>query len=191
MVGVGVVRKTFAVSYDNTYVQRPLVGSCSALSTGFAVFFSIFELTRRAAMKSKVVSYDLVRSHAFERYTSDSVRKHTPRVMHAMTLVAGGAIAGLAYELTCRPWDIARKAVHIDRLNPISERHSIASILLRKLRNDGILSYFRDPNHVPHHVDPSTSAVRRRLYLAARTLARVGPWGVGFLVWEALGPGIA
>jgi hypothetical protein len=29
-----------------------------------------------------------------------------------------------------------------------------------------------------------------RMYPFLRTLGRVGPWGVGFLVWEAYGPGI-
>jgi len=122
---------------------------------------------------------------------SDSLRRHVPRVVHATTLVTGGAFAGLAYELTCRPWDVARKAVHVDRVRSVSERHSVTVILLRKLQEDGLCSYFKDPNHVPHHEDLSTSLLRRRIYSASRTLARVGPWGIGFLVWEAFGPGIS
>lgn len=159
---------------------------CAKDICGFAVFFSIFEVTRRFAMKTKAASNNFTPSG-----TSDRMRRHIPRVVHATTLVTGGAVAGLAYELTCRPWDIARKAVHVDRLRPASERHSILVIILRKIREDGIISYFQDPNHLPHHDDQATSPLRRRVYSASRTLARVGPWGVGFLVWEAFGPGLA
>ncbi|EED84195.1 predicted protein [Postia placenta Mad-698-R] len=136
-------------------------------SIGFAVFFSIFEVTRRFAMKTKAASNNFTPSG-----TSDRMRRHIPRVVHATTLVTGGAVAGLAYELTCRPWDIARKAVHVDRLRPASERHSILVIILRKIREDGIISYFQDPNYLPHHDDQATSPLRRRVYSASRTLAR-------------------
>lgn len=156
---------------------------------GFAVFFSLFEITRGVAAKTRSASQEIVSSSS--NRTSESLRRHVPRLVHATTLVAGGAIAGLAYELTCRPWDMARKAVHVDRLSSTSERHSLVVILLRKLREDGLLSYFKDPNHVSHHEDLSTPLLRRRLYSASRTLARVGPWGIGFLVWEAFGPGIS
>lgn len=118
-----------------------------------------------------------------------SVRKHTPRVVHASTLVAGGAIAGLAYEVASRPWDAMRKAVHHDRLAPPGKQHSIAGILLRMAREDGVRAFFANPAHVPH--DPSASRMRRRLNATLRTLGRVGPWGVGFLVWEAFGPGLS
>ena len=119
-----------------------------------------------------------------------SVRKHTPRVVHAMTLVTGGAVAGLAYELACRPWDAARKAVNVARVTPGSQQqHSAVRVVLSKAREDGVLAFFRNPAHAPH--DPATSPVRRRLNTALRTLGRVGPWGVGFLVWEAFGPGLA
>ena len=118
-----------------------------------------------------------------------SVRRHTPRVVHATTLVTGGAIAGLAYEMVCRPWDAARKAVHIDRLAPAHDQHSIPAILLRQAREQGVLSFFKNPVYVAH--DASTSPMRRRANAALRTLGRVGPWGVGFLVWEAFGPGIS
>ena len=64
--------------------------------------------------------------------------------------------------------------------------------LCRRLREDGLLSFFRDPHHnaVPND-EAHLSPLRRRLYSASRTLARVGPWGIGFLVWEAFGPGIS
>ncbi|KAI0934235.1 hypothetical protein AcV5_006146 [Taiwanofungus camphoratus] len=161
---------------------------CAKDICGFAVFFSIFELTRRAASKAKAASQDTLQ--LIHRDTiSDSFRRHVPRIVHATTLVAGGAVAGLAYELTCRPWDIARKTVHIHKLNCVPERPSISVVLLQKIRDDGLLSYFRDQSHVSH--ETSNSSFRRRLYSAFRTLARVGPWGAGFLVWEAFGPGIS
>lgn len=118
----------------------------------------------------------------------DTVHRHMPKIAHAVTLVTGGAIAGLAYEVCCRPWDVARKAVHTDRVVS-AEQHSVPSILLRKVKDEGWMSFVR--NSVQHVHDPSTSPVHRKLQSLVRTLARVGPWGIGFLVWEAFGPGIA
>ena len=135
------------------------------------------------------------------------IRRHTPRVVHAMTLVAGGAVAGLAYEIVSvshykqpswpiltnpnivqRPLDIARKAVHLDRLN-VHGHHSVTKTLLAHLGNEGLASFFKDPTASPHN---STSQVTRpKLHAFLRTLGRVGPWGIGFLVWEAFGPGIS
>jgi len=156
---------------------------------GFAVFFSIFDLTRRTAIRTKAASQDLLQSYDREGHEATSLRRHAPRIVHAATLVFGGVIAGLAYELTCRPWDAARKEAHIHEVCCGSDRRSVVRVLLQKTREDGILSFFRNPAHTPH--DPSLSLFRRRLYSAARTLARVGPWGMGFLVWEAFGPGIS
>ena len=83
--------------------------------------------------------------------------------------------------------------MHIDRVASADARaHSVVEILSRSLREDGLLSFFRDPHH--HAIsseDMDLSPLRRRLYSASRTLARVGPWGIGFLVWEAFGPGIS
>ena len=172
-----------------------LIGSRCVMPLGFAVFFAIFDITRRCAAETKAMSQTvldrtpqvLLGSESDRRFRS--VRKHTPRVVHATTLVTGGAIAGLAYELVSRPWDAMRRAVHHDRLAPVREQHSIAGIILHKAREDGVLSFFANPAHVHH--DPSASRTRRRLNTALRTLGRVGPWGVGFLVWEAFGPGIS
>jgi hypothetical protein len=46
---------------------------------------------------------------------------------------------------------------------------------------------FRDANSVAH-VD--SGGWRARLMGTARVLARVGPWGIGFLAWEMYGPGL-
>ncbi|OCH86558.1 hypothetical protein OBBRIDRAFT_761133 [Obba rivulosa] len=153
---------------------------------GFAVFFAIFDLTRRAALEMKTTVQSLVQKPDTQ---DSSLRRHAPRIAHASTLVAGGVMAGLAYEVACRPWDAARKAVHIHQVTSSSQKHSIVAILLQRIRQEGVLSYFRNPTHGSH--DTSVTAIRRRVYSAMRTLARVGPWGAGFLVWEAFGPGIS
>ena len=86
---------------------RVAMRSHRIILTGFAVFFAIFEVTRRIAVNAKT---------AVEAWLSDEerrghvVHKNVPRIVHAATLVSGGAGAGLAYELACRPWDVARKA---------------------------------------------------------------------------------
>ncbi|KAI0807399.1 hypothetical protein C8Q74DRAFT_1227462 [Fomes fomentarius] len=160
---------------------------CAKDICGFAVFFAIFDVTRRWAVQTKTIAQDLLDQSTDQRFRT--LRKHTPPVVHATTLVTGGAIAGLAYEIVSRPWDAARKVVHIDRLAPVRDQHSIPAILLRQAREHGIMSFFRNPMHSPH--DPSTSRMRRRMNAALRTLGRVGPWGVGFLVWEAFGQGLS
>ena len=162
-----------------------------ALCAGFALFFAIFDVTRRCAIETKSLAQDLL-AHGppNEDKETRALRRHAPRVVHATTLVVGGGIAGLAYELVCRPWDAARKLVHVARLSQESAaRRSVLRIVLHRAREDGVRSFFRSPTHATH--DPSTSAIRRRLNTALRTLGRVGPWGVGFLVWEAFGPGLA
>jgi hypothetical protein len=90
-----------------------------------------------------------------------------------------------------RPWDVARRAIHLDRLASLPDRSAALSVM-QKIREDGILVFFRDPTTVPHkHASSCAGNSHRRLYGALRTLARVGPWGVGFLVWEAYGPGLS
>lgn len=134
-----------------------------------------------------------MQSSEARRSIDEPLRRHAPRIAHAITLVSGGAFAGLAYEITCRPWDVARKVVHVDGVAASDARaHSVVEILSHRLRGDGLLSFFRNPHHhtVPDQ-DINLSPLRRRLYSASRTLARVGPWGIGFLVWEAFGPGIS
>ncbi|KAI0050902.1 hypothetical protein FA95DRAFT_1535620 [Auriscalpium vulgare] len=158
---------------------------------GFAVFFSVFEVTRRVAATTKTVAQDFVRSIPIHNDRHGTIRRHTPRVIHAMTLVSGGVVAGLSYELLSRPWDVARRLIYLDRVQSEvkhTSRHYLVTTLASKLREDGPLSFFRAPT-AAH--DPQQSHSRRRLHTALRTLARVGPWGVGFLVWEAFGPGIA
>ncbi|KAI0341756.1 hypothetical protein BDW22DRAFT_1332297 [Trametopsis cervina] len=160
---------------------------CVAKDTcGFALFFSVFELTRRLATKAKTVS----RESFVSRSNSDKgTQSHLPRVVNAVILVSGGAVAGLAYEMSCRPWDVARKAVHIDRVVAEKEHHSAMSILLAKGKRDGWTSFFKYPTGHVH--ETYASPFHRRMHTLLRTVARVGPWGVGFLAWEAYGPGLS
>lgn len=160
------------------------------LITGFAAFFSIFEISRRVASRTKIASRDAIESRKYGEGHKQSLMCHLPRTVHGVILVAGGVVAGLAYELLSRPFDIARKAVQQDKvIHPIIHGSTMKAIM-RKTREDGIASFFRDPSRAESKSAPG-NAGGRKLYAMLRTLARVGPWGMGFLVWEALGPGIS
>ena len=120
------------------------------------------------------------------------VRRHLPRLLHGVTLVSGGVIAGLAYELSGRPWDVARRTLYLSRVHSTATHTSkrlMITLLLKKVNDDGLLGFFRDPN-ANDQVRVAHGSYRQTTYAALRTLGRVGPWGVGFLVWEAFGPGI-
>ncbi len=113
-------------------------------------------------------------------------------MVHGFTLVAGGVAAGLAYEVVSRPWDVARNLAQIERVQSFTTRRPrryLIDSIARKIHDDGLLSFFR--NAAGKEERSLTSPGRQRLLAAARTLGRVGPWGVGFLVWETLGPGIS
>jgi hypothetical protein len=120
-----------------------------------------------------------------------AVQRHLPRVVHGVTLVAGGVTAGLAYELVCRPWDVARKLERLERIKSATTHRPkpyLFKILARKVHQDGFLTLFRNPAQEERM---ASSLGRQRLLAVARTVGRVGPWGIGFLVWEAFGPGIS
>ncbi|KAJ7871400.1 hypothetical protein B0H14DRAFT_2723896 [Mycena olivaceomarginata] len=153
--------------------------------TGFAAFFAIFDITRRIALKVRSVVQDATRSVESPGGNS-STKNRLPQIFHGVTLVSGGVVAGLSYEVIGRPWDVAR---HAARLNlPNQEYHSPLLFVTQKIRQDGFLSLFRDPT-AANVVSPSTA--RSKLYGVLRTLARVGPWGVGFLVYQAYDPGLS
>ena len=141
-------------------------------------------------MELKVFSLGLVQPFkAAGRPTT--VQRHLPRVVHGVTLVAGGVTAGLTYELVCRPWDVARKLERLERIKSATihrPRPYLFNILAHKVHQDGFLSLFRNP--AQEETTPNCLR-RQRLLAIARTVGRVGPWGIGFLVWEAFGPGIS
>lgn len=185
MVGRGVLLKMSAVSSPRSRRNRLAYPS----NAGFAVFFAIFELTRQTAQYSRKCIEHIIDS---EPLSADerTIRTSAPRFAHGTVLVSGGVIAGVAYEFCGRPWDVARKVVHVNALSRKgSGRPSVkaaAHALLLKARSDGLSSYFQDTNSVSH----SPSGKYERLRATLRLLARVGPWGAGFLLWEAFGPGL-
>lgn len=161
---------------------------------GFAVFFSIFELTRGSAT--------WVKSTADERIATrkgPDAKSHLPRVLHGSTLVCGGVAAGIAYEFVGRPFDIARRSVRSYRATHVPHSHKsslrkdalvIAQALKEKVDREGIYAFFRLSGD-ESSVTALSTPWRQRLYASLRILGRVGPWGVGFLIWESLGPGLS
>ncbi|KAF7338700.1 hypothetical protein MVEN_02096900 [Mycena venus] len=150
---------------------------------GFAAFFAIFDVTRRIAVNVRNVAQTTTRSVKSTSGNS-SKKNQLPQLLQGVTLVTGGVIAGLSYEVIGRPWDVAR---HAARLNLLTDREYRSPLVLvtQKIKQDGFLSLFRDPTAAR----PSTA--RSRIYSVLRTLARVGPWGVGFLVYQAYDAGLS
>jgi len=159
---------------------------------GFSGFFTIFEVTRHVAKELKLYTLGLVQPFKVaDASRPTAIERHLPRVVHGFTLVAGGATAGLAYEVICRPWDATRRLAQIEQAQAYAahrpSRRLIDSIAC-KIHGDGLLSFFRDAAGT----GKEEGAFRnQKLLMAARTLGRVGPWGVAFLVWETFGPGIS
>ncbi|KIM87543.1 hypothetical protein PILCRDRAFT_95783 [Piloderma croceum F 1598] len=164
---------------------------CAKDVCGFATFFAIFEITRRGASRTKFALQNVIESWKFGGSRTQSVKRHFPRIVHGITLVSGGVIAGIAYEVVSRPFDVARKVVQQDRIAYPRGRSPGMVTVMQKVRQDGFLVFFRDSFGADHSVKSPGSAGSRRIYAALRTLARVGPWGIGFLVWEAFGPGLS
>jgi len=164
-----------------------------AFSEGFSVFFTIFEATRYVARELKLYSLGLVEPFKVaDASRPTTLERHLPRVVHGFTLVAGGATAGLAYEVVCRPWDVTRKLAYIEQVQAFTAqrpRRYLIDSIARKIHDDGLLSFFQD---TASEGKATLSGPRnQKLLVVARTLGRVGPWGVAFLVWETFGPGIS
>lgn len=101
-------------------------------------------------------------------------------------------MAGLIYECLCKPWDVARRVIALQRtlVSHPSSRQSLSSVLMQKVQADGIRSFFREHSAGLPEYPELRSNVHRRISSVLRTLGRVGPWGVGFLVWESFGSGL-
>jgi Mitochondrial carrier protein len=115
-------------------------------------------------------------------------------------------VAGLGYEIVGRPFDAIRHEWHISSLSvrtvsqPMTAPLKVAAqsrfpplldLILKIVRKEGMRGLFRGPS--PSVVPPKSSNAngwRSRAYPVLRALARVGPWGIGFLVWGTVGPGI-
>ena len=157
----------------------------SDLSLGFSVFFSMFELTRKTAIAVKsVATHNLVKRDGLK--VEDS---NLSRIVHGSVLVSGGILAGVSYELVGRPFDVARRAVYLHRVSHPTDTSASAAVraIASKVKDDGVISFVQ-AHPVPHR-GPVT--YKDRVYSVLRVLGRMGPWGAGFLIWEAFGPGLA
>jgi hypothetical protein len=159
--------------------------------TGFAVFFAVFELTRRIAGHTKAISETMTSYVSSRNEKAEALRRHAPRTIHGITLVTGGVVAGLGYEMITRPWDAARRAVHLEDANPgVSRytRYTVPRAVARLYREEGLLGLFREPSAAvgagAKAALPPVDRLKLRAWTMLRVLGRVGPWGVGFLVWE-------
>ncbi len=74
----------------------------TARHQGFAVFFSIFEVTRRSALFVKDYTKTMAATEPGLEQASDKHREkfvgHLPRTFHGITLVTGGASLILLYQ---------------------------------------------------------------------------------------------
>ncbi|TDL27304.1 hypothetical protein BD410DRAFT_762087 [Rickenella mellea] len=166
---------------------------CGKDVCGFAVFFSIFEVTRRSSSWAARTVAELVDGLPPPGQNT-VMATYLPRIVHGTWLVSGGVAAGLSYELVGRPWDVARRIVYLQRAHysTTSSKYSptILQCISNHVRTEGLTSFFRRSS-LTFDAETIYRAAPTRTQTAIRTLARVGPWGIAFLVWEALGPGIA
>ncbi|OJA13037.1 hypothetical protein AZE42_04388 [Rhizopogon vesiculosus] len=162
---------------------------CAKDVCGFAAFFVIFEITRRVAAASKAAAQGAIHKLPTNPEEEHLFDNHVPQVIHGITLVTGGAMAGFAYEILSRPWDVARRTLELERTLHPTLKHPLFA-LVQKFHEDGITHFFHDHSTVSSE-KTGISTSRRRIYSSLRTLSRVGPWGVGFLVWETFGPGLS
>lgn len=129
-------------------------------------------------------------SHSW-RYTVCSSSRVVSKHQSHFRSVAGGVVAGLAYELIARPFDIARRTVHHSHLVTTSSASSVVAVLKVKIHEEGFMALFRGAETASDLHARQGSRTKRNINSMLRLLARVGPWGVGFLIFEAFGPGLS
>ncbi|KAG8870910.1 hypothetical protein FRB97_009260 [Tulasnella sp. 331] len=189
---------------------------CAKDGVGFAVFFTIFEGTRQAAVaavrfldypnpnvaapviktsnqqqwRKPVSDDDDDHRDDFERLDTSLVPSLPPkaRLAHGIILVSGGVLAGLGFEFSARPFDNARR---ISRINTdLTTWRGRALVIAEYVKHHGLMNaLFRPPD------GSSSSATEpvigralweRRAFMMLKALGRLGPWGIGFLLWEGL-----
>ncbi|KAG9084910.1 hypothetical protein FRC07_013510 [Ceratobasidium sp. 392] len=173
--------------------------SCAKDVCGFALFFSVFDLSRRVATRA---ARALAPPDAEEHPRTWRPLSGRDRIVQSLILVSGGVIGGVGHEIVGRPFDISRRVLHINETHVRTERMASArttplprdsllnrtisafNVLRETVREEGYLYFFRSPTPTAFESD---SSPYRRLHTALRTLGRVGPWGVAFVVWEATG----
>ncbi|KAF9001894.1 hypothetical protein BDQ17DRAFT_1390854 [Cyathus striatus] len=148
----------------------------------FSAFFSIFEMTRRIGALAKVQTEAMFSN--LEEHDSTFANFQYPRMINSLILVIGGVVAGLAHEYVSRPWDTVRRALRTGMLSDPVARPT--TILFHLISEKGVTGLFRVHYTPKTRSDIKGTAVRNIF----RTLGRVGPWGFGFLVWEAYGSGL-
>lgn len=191
---------------------------CAKDGVGFAIFFAVFESTRRLANRA-VRYFDYPTSTVSvppEASSSGNTRRHEDeeeeefallskplprqaRLAHGCILVSGGVLAGLAFELSARPFDNARRiAARQTQLQALSSTtpaspSSSSRAVVDYLRQNGIVSsLLRSPGGVATAVSAAggdsggSVLLQQRALILLRALGRLGPWGVGFLLWEGL-----
>ncbi|CAE6475177.1 unnamed protein product [Rhizoctonia solani] len=180
--------------------------SCAKDTLGFALFFATFDVSRRMATH---VSHMLTPTGAEDR-NSWKPFSGMNRIAQSLVLVGGGVIGGIAHEFVARPFDTARRVLHVhhthtraesakelkSRLHsdpapsPLQEQSRRSSmvasinVLKRTIKDEGMLYFFQSNTLTSFD---SKSSPYQRLQTALRTLGRVGPWGIAFVVWEATG----
>jgi len=145
---------------------------------GFAAFFAIFDVSRRCARATSDWVQDF---NSQERSSSEPLR--VTRFVHGVVLVSGGVIAGITYEFISIPLDNLRhilRTSHIPKVSGLGALHHATE----HVRMNGIRSLFR---RIGSTAGDFAKHSRSEVFL--RALARVGPYGFAFLVWESFGPG--
>ncbi|KAJ1307415.1 hypothetical protein OPQ81_001517 [Rhizoctonia solani] len=162
--------------------------SCAKDTLGFALFFATFDVSRHFATRV---------SHVLATTSTDDHGSWKP--------LSGG----IGHEFVGRPFDTARRILHIhnthiraESARQLKTHHysepkssllhgqvlrfgsTSINVLRGALREEGLLYFFRSAT--PTSFD-SKSSPYQRLQTALRTLGRVGPWGIAFVVWEATG----
>ena len=173
------------------------------------MFFAVFDISRQIATHAS--------EQLAPRDSDTSSKTWRPfsgahRIAQSLILVSGGVIGGLGHEIVGRPFDISRRLLYINDAHMRAERAALSStessprlgtnrvssprqsflsnvstslnVLRDTAHKEGYLYFFRSPVASPLDSD---SSPYRRLHTALRTLGRVGPWGVAFVVWEATG----
>ncbi|KAG8967237.1 hypothetical protein FRC03_010312 [Tulasnella sp. 419] len=167
---------------------------CGKDMFGFAIFFAVFDATRQIA--SSVVRFFDPTITDYNAEVTQS-KNNAARIGQSVVLVTGGVAAGFGYEFAARPFDNARRIVYEHRMElpkdtgslskvalPMKSATAKSHILLTHLKENGFASLFRLPGTVVQE-DQATHFRRTKMFL--RVLGRLGPWGVGFLMWEGMG----
>jgi len=148
---------------------------------GFAAFFALFDVSRRTA--NSVGRSISPKSPHVEEVARDRRLISYSRIVHGTILVTGGVVAGLVYEFIGRPFEVVR-SLSRPSLPLCSDKllnGNMLQVAFHRARTRGVRSLFQS-------TDVARTSSRTQSCL--RLLGRVGPWGLAFWIWEALGLGM-